>query len=109
MDFTSSLGEFEGYRVLVKVSIKLVHGEGVYVLASSVYDISRDECSFKGGIEFVDCLLRVGSALVVELHVPTFSEGTSSSFGQLAEKNHNDLLFVVIVVLVYLEVVLHHH
>ena len=54
MDFASSLGEFEGYGVLVKVSIKLVHGEGVDILVCLVRDVSRDEGFFKGDIEFVD-------------------------------------------------------
>ena len=55
MDFTSSLYEFEGYGVLIKVSIKLVHGEGVNILVSSVYYVSRDKGFFKGNVEFVDC------------------------------------------------------
>ena len=108
MDFASSLGEFEGYGVLVKVSIKLVHGEGVDILACLVCDVSRDEGFFKGDIEFVDHYLQVWYAWVGELHVPAFSEGTGSSFGQFVKEDHNDLPFVVIEVLVYPKIGFHH-
>ena len=109
MDFASSLGKFEGDRVLVKVFIELFHGEGVDILSCSVLDIPWDECFSKGGIEFVDHLLQVLCARVIELHVPAFGEGTGSSFGQLTEKNHDDSSFIIIVVLVYLEVGVHCH
>ena len=55
MDFASSLGKFEGYRVLVEVSIKLFHGEGVHVLLSSVLDIPQD----KGFLKVVEELFGI--------------------------------------------------
>ena len=109
MDFASSLGKFEGYGIFVEVSIELFHGEGVNVLACSVCDISGNEGFFKGDVEFVNHSLQVRYARVGKLHVPAFGEGTSSSSGQLAEEDHSDPSFVIIVVLVYLKVGFHHH
>ena len=95
MDFTSSLGEFEGNGVFVEVSVELFHGEGIDILACSVLDIPRDEGFLEYNVEFVDHNLQVGCAQVGELHVPAFSKGTGSSIGQLVEEDHGDLLFVI--------------
>ena len=45
---TVCLGEFEGSGVLVEVSIELVHAEGVYSLAGSIFKVLQDKGFLKG-------------------------------------------------------------
>ena len=109
MDSTLSLGEFEGYGVLVKVSIELVHGEGVNILLCLVLDILQDKGFFKGSTEFVKGYFCIRYEQIDELHVLSFGEGTCSSLGHFAEENYDDHLFVIIEFMVYLEIGFHHH
>ena len=45
---TLCLGQFESSGVLVKVSIELVHAEGIDGLVSLIFEVLRDEGLFKG-------------------------------------------------------------
>ena len=48
------LGQFEGSGVLIKVSIELIHAEGVDGLVGSVFDVFQDEGHFKGFAKFLE-------------------------------------------------------
>ena len=77
---TACLGQLESSGVFIKVSIELVHAEGVDGLAGSVFDILRDEGFLKGFAYFFEGFLQVGDGQVGQFHVPSLGEGGSSSF-----------------------------
>ena len=74
------LGQLKGSGVLVKVSIELVHAEGIDGLAGLVLEIFQDKGFFKGFTELLEGLFRVRDAWVGQFHVPSFGKGGSSSF-----------------------------
>ena len=49
-------GQFKSGGVLVKVSIELVHTEGINSLAGSVLDVLQDEGFFEGFADFLESL-----------------------------------------------------
>ena len=76
---TVCLGQFEGSGILVKVSIELVHAEGIDSLAGLIFKVFRDKGFFKGFAYLFEGLFRVRDGQVGQFHVPSFSEGGSSS------------------------------
>ena len=59
VDSAACLGQFKSSGVLVKVSIELVHAEGVNGLVGSVFKILRDKGLFKSLAQFFEGLLGV--------------------------------------------------
>ena len=57
IDPTACLGQFEGCGVLVKVSIELVHVEGIHSLVGAILQILRDEGFFEGFAQLFESFL----------------------------------------------------
>ena len=86
---TVCLGQFEDGGVLVKVSLKLFHAEGVDSLVGSVFDVLRDKSFFKGFTEFLESLFRVRDGQVGQFHVSSFSKGGCSSLAQFIKEDQD--------------------
>ena len=85
VDSTACLGQFEGSGVLIKVSVELVHAEGINSLMGSVLEILWDE----GFAHLFESLFRVGDDWVGQFHVPSFGEGGTSSFAQCVKEDQD--------------------
>ena len=64
IDSTASLGEFEGSGVLIKVSVELVHAEGINSLVGLILKVFGNEGFFKGFAYLLESLFRVGNGQV---------------------------------------------
>ena len=87
IDSAVCLGQFEGSGVFIKVSIKLVHMEGIDGLVDSLLDVFQKEGFFKGFAYLFESLFRVRDGWVGQLEVPSFGEGSSPSFTHFVEKD----------------------
>ena len=107
VDSAPCLGQSKSGGILVKVTVGLVYAQGIDSLACTILDVFGDEGFLKGVAEFFECLFRIRDGQVDQFDVPSFSEGTSSSFAHCVKEDQYDSFVIFVNFIIHLKIGLH--